>query len=116
MERLIPLSTLEYFTQKNKMLGSVTPEDLVADPLARVFNYRVYVRAIPKTTFDEKGEPIEGEEKVLTAEYFIDNRCYDLTDKDKVVLNNFEVSVAGIDAAAAWLEAEYRVYERTALL
>lgn len=95
MERLIPLSTLEYFTQKNMMLGSVTPEDYVAKPLAPIFNYRVYAK-----------------EEQLIAEYFVDNKCYDLTDKEKVRSNTFEVSVEGIDAAAKWLEAEYRVYER----
>ena len=96
MERLIPLSTLEYFTQKNMMLGSVTPDFFLAKPLAPIFNYRVYVK-------DER----------LVAEYFVDNKCYDLTDKEKVRSNDFEVSVQGIDDAATWLEAEYREYERT---
>ena len=95
MERLIPLSTIEYFTQGNTMLGSVTPEDLVADPLAIVFNYRAFAA-------DGK----------LRALYYTDNRCYDLTDKAKVVQNDFELSEAGIDAAAAWLEARYYEYAR----
>lgn len=96
MERLVPLSTLEYFTQDNMMLGSLTPEDLIADPLAPVFSYRVYAK-----------------EDVLHAEYFIDNKCFDLTDKEKVRHNTFAVSVEGIDEAAAWLENEYYKYERT---
>lgn len=96
MARMIPLSTIEYFTQGNTMLGSVTPEDLVAQPLAKLFHYRVFAA--------------DGR---LTALYFIDNRCYDLTDKAKAVQNDFELSEDGIDAAAAWLEAQYRVWERT---
>ena len=96
MERMIPLSTIEYFTQGNTMIGSVTPEELVADPLAKLFNYRVFA---------------DGEK--LAALYFVDNRCFDLTDKAKVVRNDFELSPDGIDAAAAWLEARYREYERT---
>lgn len=95
MERMIPLSTIEYFTQGNTMLGSVTPEDLVAQPLAKLFHYRVFAA-------DGK----------LIALYFIDNRCYDLTDKAKVVQNEFELNPDGIDAAAAWLEAQYRLWER----
>jgi hypothetical protein len=96
MKRLIPLSTIEYFTQGNTMIGSVTPEELVADPLAELFHYRVFA---------------DGEK--LTALYFIDNRCYDLTDKSKVAQNDFELSPDGIDAAAAWLEAQYHAYART---
>ncbi len=96
MNRLIPLSTIEYFTQGNVMLGSVTPDELVADPLAKLFHYRAFA---------------DGEK--LTALYFIDNVCFDLTDKAKVVQNDFELSPDGIDAAAAWLEARYREYERT---
>ena len=95
MNRLIPLSTIEYFTQGNTMLGSVTPEALVADPLAMLFHYRV---------FADDGK--------LTALYFIDNRCFDLTDKAKVVRNDFELSPDGIDAAASWLEARYHEYAR----
>lgn len=96
MTRMIPLSTIEYFTQGNTMMGSVTPEELVADPLALLFHYRVFA-----------------DEDKLTALYFIDNRCFDLTDKAKVVQNDFELSPDGIDAAASWLEARYREYERT---
>ena len=95
MERLIPLSTIEYFTQGNAMSGSVTPEESVADPLAIVFCYRAFA-----------------EDGVLRALYFTDNRCYDLTDKAKVVQNDFELSEAGIDAASAWLEARYREFAR----
>lgn len=95
MERLVPLSTIEYFTQKNMMLGSLTPESYIAQPLAMIFNYRAYAK-------DER----------LVAEYFIDNKCYDLTDKDKVCAKDFDLTVEGIDQAAAWLEAEYRIYER----
>lgn len=94
--RLIPLSTIEFFTQGNTMIGSVTPEDLVADPLAMLFHYRVFA---------------DGDK--LTALYFVDNRCFDLTDKAKVVQNGFELSPDGIDAAAAWLEARYREYEHS---
>lgn len=95
MNRLIPLSTIEYFTQGNTMIGSVTPEELVADPLAKLFHYRAFA---------------DGDK--LTALYFVDDRCFDLTDKAKVVQNDFELSPDGIDAAAAWLEARYREYER----
>lgn len=95
MERLVPLSTIEYFTQKNKMLGSLTPEDYIAQPMAMIFNYRVYA-----------------EQERLVAAYFIDNKCYDLTDKDKVVRAEFDLTAEGIDRAAAWLESEYRIYER----
>ena len=77
------------------MLGSVTPDDLIGDPLAPVFNYRVFIR-----------------DDALTAEYFIDNKCYDLTDKSKIRQSTFAVSAEGIDEAAAWLEAEYHKYER----
>ena len=97
MERLIPLSTIEYFTQGNTMIGSVTPEELVAEPLAKLFHYRVFA-----------------DDGSLTALYFIDNRCFDLTDKEKLVQRSFDLSPDGIDAAAAWLEAEYRAYERGA--
>ena len=93
MNRLIPLSTIEYFTQGNTMLGSVTPDELVAEPLAKLFHYRVFA---------------DGDK--LAALYFIDNVCFDLTDKEKVVRNDFELSPAGIDAAAAWLEARYRAF------
>ena len=96
MNRLIPLSTIEYFTQGNTMIGSVTPDELVADALAKLFHYRVFA---------------DGEK--LAALYFIDNVCFDLTDKAKAVRNDFELSPDGIDAAAAWLEARYRAYERT---
>lgn len=96
MSRLIPLSTIEFFTQGNTVMGSVTPEALVADPLAELFHYRAFA---------------DGDK--LTALYFIDNRCFDLTDKAKVVRNDFELSPDGIDAAAAWLEARYRVFERS---
>ncbi len=96
MNRLIPLSTIEYFTQGNTMIGSVTPEELVADPLALLFHYRVFADA-----------------DKLTALYFIDNRCFDLTDKAKVEQSDFELSPDGIDAAAAWLEARYAAYART---
>lgn len=95
MERMIPLSTIEYFTQGNTMLGSVTPEDLVADPLAVVFHYRAFAA-----------------DSRLRALYFTDNRCFDLTDKAKVVQSDFELSEDGIDAAAAWLEARYRDWAR----
>ena len=96
MKREIPLSTIEFFTQGNTMIGSVTPEALVADPLAKLFHYRAFA---------------DGDK--LTALYFIDNRCFDLTDKEKVVRNDFELSPDGIDAASAWLEARYREYERS---
>lgn len=95
MKRLIPLSTIEYFTQGNTMIGSLTPDELIADPTAKLFRYRA---------FADDGK--------LTALYFIDNRCYELTDKAKVVQNDFELSPDGIDAAAAWLEARYRDFER----
>lgn len=96
MNRLIPLSTIEYFTQGNAMIGSVTPDEMVADPLAMLFHYRAFA---------------DGDK--LTALYFIDNRCYDLTDKAKAVQNDFELSPDGIEAACAWLEARYRDYERS---
>ena len=96
MKREIPLSTIEFFTQGNVMIGSVTPDEMVADPLAMLFHYRV---------FAEDGK--------LTALYFIDNRCFDLTDKAKVVRNDFELSSDGIDAAAAWLEARCREFMRS---
>ena len=95
-ERFVPLSTVEYFTQGNTMMGSVTPEDFVANPLAKIFNYRVW---------EQDGE--------LVAEVFIDNRCYDLTDRDKIVRAVFEMSEQGIDDAAAWLHDVYRAYEPT---
>ncbi len=95
MERLIPLSTIEFFTQGNTMIGSVTPDELVADPLAKLFHYRAFA---------------DGDK--LTALYFVDNRCFDLTDKEKVVQNDFALSPDGIDAAAAWLEARCHEYER----
>ena len=78
------------------MMGSVTPEDLVANPLAKIFNYRVWA-----------------EDGALTAEYFIDNRCYDLTDRDKIVRGTFEMSEKGIDDAAEWLRSAYDAYEPT---
>lgn len=93
MQRLIPLSTIEYFTQGNTMIGSVTPAERIADPLAMLFHYRA---------FADDGK--------LAALYFVDNRCYELTDKAKVVRNDFELSPDGIDAAAAWLEAQYHAY------
>jgi len=96
MNRLIPLSTIEYFTQGNTMVGSVTPEELVADPLAKLFHYRAFA---------------DGEK--LTALYFVDNVCYDLTDKEKTVQNDFELSPDGIEAASAWLEARYHEYARS---
>ena len=96
MKRLIPLSTIEFFTQGNTMIGSVTPDELVADPLAKLFHYRAFA---------------DGDN--LAALYFIDNRCFDLTDKEKVVRNDFELSPDGIDAASSWLEARYHEYERT---
>lgn len=96
MDRFVPLSTPEYFTQGNTMMGSVTPEDLVANPLAKVFNYRVWF-----------------EDGKLTAEYFIDNRCYDLTDRDKIVQETFAMSEEGIDEAAEWLHKAYDAYEPT---
>ena len=95
MERMIPLSTIEYFTQGNTMMGSVTPEDLVGDPLAYLFHYRAFA-----------------DEGKLVALYFVDNRCFDLTDPEKVVRNDFELSADGIEAASAWLEARYHAYER----
>ena len=95
MERLVPLSTPEYFTQKNTMLGSLTPEEYIAQPMAKIFNYRVWA---------------QGDQ--LIAEYFIDNKCYDLTDKDKVQSHSFVMTQQGIDEAASWLEAQYRLYER----
>ena len=96
MDRFVPLSTPEYFTQGNTMMGSVTPEDLVGDPLAKIFNYRVW-----------------SEDGALVAEVFIDNRCYDLTDRDKIVRGTFEMSEKGIDDAAAWLHEQYLAYEQT---
>ena len=96
MDRFVPLSTPEYFTQGNTMMGSVTPEDLVGNPLAKGFNYRVWM-----------------EDGALVAEYFIDNRCYDLTDRDKIVRGTFPMDESGIDQAAAWLGEAYRAYEPT---
>ena len=95
-ERFVPLSTVEYFTQGNTMMGTVTPEDLIANPLAKVFNYRV-------------GE----QDGALVAEVFIDNRCYDLTDRDKIVRAAFDMSEQGIDDAAEWLHEIYQAYEPT---
>ena len=97
MDRFVPLSTPEYFTQGNTMMGSVTPEDRVADPLAKIFHYRAH--------YD--GEHLE-------TEYFIDNRCYDLTDRDAIVRETFEMSEQGIDDAAAWLHEAYIRYEQSA--
>ena len=51
MNRLIPLSTIEYFTQGNTMIGSVTPEELVADPLAKLFHYRAFADGDKLTVF-----------------------------------------------------------------
>ncbi len=98
MQNKIELSTLSYFTQGNAMLGSCTPEDAVGELLAKVFNYRVSYNK---------------EEKCLEALYFIDNKCYDLTDKEKVVKRSFESSDEGIESASKWLLDEYNKYLRT---
>ena len=92
-ERFVPLSSVEYFAQGNTMMGSLTPESLVADPLAKVFNYRVGVQ-----------------DGALTAEAFIDNRCYELTDREGIVRADFALSEQGIDEAAAWLQSVYLPY------
>ena len=92
-ERFVPLSTVEFFTQGNTMMGSVTPECFVADPLAKVFNYRAWAQ-----------------DDALVAEVFIDNRCYELTDHDKIIRAEFAVSEQGIDDAAAWLQDVYSSY------
>ena len=92
-ERFVPLSTVEFFTQGNTVMGSVTPEQFVANPLAKVFNYRAWAQ-----------------DGALVTEAFIDNRCYELTDRDKIVRAEFDVSEQGIDDAAAWLQDVYRAY------
>ena len=97
MDRFVPLSTPEYFTQGNTMTGSVTPEHLTANPLAKVFNYRVWMQ-----------------DDALSAAYFIDNRCFALTDQNAVVAASFPMSEEGIDQAAEWLRAAYEAYEQTA--
>ena len=38
--------------------------------------------------------------------------CGLLTDKDKVQSHSFAMTQQGIDEAAAWLEAQYHLYER----
>ncbi len=104
MEKKIELSILPYFTQGNTMIGSCTPDDYVGELLAKIFNYRVsYV----KTKDEEKSE------EYLEALYFIDNKCYELTDKSKVVSEKFEPSDEGIEAASKWLLNEYNKYLRT---
>lgn len=97
MDRFVPLSTLEYFTQGNTMMGSVTPEHLTADPLAKVFNYRVFAQ-----------------DDALCAAYYIDNLCFELTDQNAVVYASFPLCEDGIDQAAEWLHKAYLTYEKTA--
>jgi hypothetical protein len=96
MAEHIRLPKLAYFTQKNLRIGSVTPEDLVAHPLEPIFQYRVRVQ-------DDR----------LRAEYYIDSKCYELTDKEKITVQTFDVSPDGIRAAEDWLEDAYRVFERS---
>ena len=97
MDRFVPLSTIEYFTQGNTMIGSVTPEHLTANPLAKIFQYRVFQ-----------------EDDALTALYYIDNVCFDLTDQSAVVRASFPLNEGGIDEAAEWLHQAYNAYEQTA--
>lgn len=96
MAEHIRLPKLVYFTQGNKRIGSVTPEELVAHPLEPIFQYRVRVQ-------DDR----------LAAECYVDNKCYELTDKDKICRNAFDVSEEGIRAAEDWLEEEYHRFEST---
>lgn len=98
MSAEISLSPLPFFTQGNTMIGSCTPEDFVGELLAKIFNYRVFYNK---------------EEKVIEALYFVDNKCYELTDKEKVVTNKFESSDEGLEAASKWLLDEYNKYLRT---
>lgn len=92
------LPKLAYFTQGNMRICSATPEDLIAQPLEPIFQYRVCVR-------DDR----------LAVECYVDNKCYELTDKDQIRRNAFDVSAEGILAAEDWLEEEYRRYESTAV-
>ena len=96
MAEHIRLPKLAYFTQKNMRIGSVTPEALVARPLEPIFQYRVGVR-------DDR----------LRAEYYTDSKCYELTDKEKITAQTFDVSPEGIRAAEDWLEDAYSVFERS---
>ena len=91
----VTLPKLVFFTQKNMTTGSLTPEDLIGRPLEPIFNYRVCIQ-----------------DDALTAEYYIDSRCYELTDPEKIRRNSFAVSDEGIHEAERWLEAEYIEYEK----
>lgn len=102
MKGKISLPELAYFTQKNTMIGSCTPEDFIGNPLAPVFNYRVYF-----AKGDDTGTAS------IEAIYFIDCKCYELTDKEKVIKKCFEASEEGIFEASKWLEDEYNNYLRT---
>ena len=95
MDKHAVLPKLEFFTQKNMTTGSLTPEDLIGRPLEPIFNYRVWAQ--------------DGR---LAAAYYIDSRCYELTDKDKICRGDFDLSPEGIRAAEQWLDAEYVKYEK----
>ncbi len=106
----IPLYKLPYFSQGNTMIGSCTPEDAIGDVFADIFNYRVsYGKEEIK---NEAGEATENR-VFIRALYFIDSKCYELTDKSKVVTKDFEPSDEGIEEASKWLLNEYNKYLRT---
>lgn len=95
-DRQIKLPKLAFFEQKNMTTGSCTPEDLIARPLEPIFNYRAMAQ-----------------DGALAAEYYIDNKCYELTDPDDIHRNAFPLSDDGIRAAEQWLESEYAAYDKT---
>ena len=104
MDNKISLYNLSYFEQGNTMMGSCTPQELGGVLLAKIFNYRVsYVK--------KKNE--EGEQAYIEALYFVDNKCFDLTEKENVVTKTFDPSDEGIEAASKWLLEEYNKYART---
>lgn len=94
MTQKITLSTVSYFAQGNTFTGSLTPPQFVANPLADIFNYRVYCR-------NSDGE------NSLAAEHYIGCKCYELTEKEKISSASFDVTRDGILKAEAFLQKAF---------
>lgn len=106
MKELIKLPSYEWFLglmgfggAGNIYAGSYGTDPYKGCLVSDTFRYRVWIEK------DENGE------KLLKAVYYVENQCYDETQKEKITEETFEASAEGIDEAQKYLIEKLEEYK-----
>lgn len=108
MEALIKLPSYEWFIgfmnlggKGNTYTGSYGTQPYKGCLCGDEFRYRVWI------------DKDENDEKALNALYYIGNKCFGETEKEKLHTQKFEASIKGIEQAQIWLLDELERFIKT---